>query len=121
MRDLAAVPDGARVLCADGTIRATYSYGRAWIDIAVVDRATALDAVPGSSQLYAVRGGGEGCAGIRVVRVGEPSEPLGCVETQSGPSAVAFSLTPRGGWLAAGDTVWRSGDRLTWRETASAS
>jgi hypothetical protein len=118
VQDLVAVRDGARVLCTDGTIRATYSYGREWVDTGKVAKGTDLDAVPGSSRLYATRVGQDGCSGIEVVRVGETNDPVACIDTEADPSAAAFSLTPDGGWLAAGNTVWRSQDRQTWQETA---
>lgn len=112
---------GARVLCGDGSVRASDDSGASWKPVGVVPGALGLDSCfeKGAGTAYVLRIAG-GCAGLQVVRVGQTAaaaQVLGCVEVSGPmePGTIALSVTGSDGWVGVGERTWRSQDSLrTW-------
>ena len=116
--DLTVISTGsARVLCADGLVRATTDTGSSWTDLGEATGAVALGVSSTNlGQTYVARVGVPGCAGVQIKRV-DQSVATSCIETSAPrePGQIALSLVSGGGWLAIGDTTMRSTDDLaTW-------
>jgi hypothetical protein len=117
--DLAVLTAGsARVLCADGAVRATTDNGSGWTDLGKVDGAVALAVPTGSpAETYVARLGVRDCAGVQILRV-RLQVATSCIKASipKGPGQIAMSLIKGGGWLVVGKTTMRSTDDLvTWK------
>jgi hypothetical protein len=117
--DLAVVlsTDSARVLCADGLVRASTYRGASWADLGTVTGAVALAVLSAKPlQTYVARVDVPGCAGVSILRIGQ-KVATSCIRAviPKDPGQIAMSLDNGGGWLAVGDTTLRSSDGLvTW-------
>lgn len=122
--DLARVSGkAARALCADGSVTTSGDGGVTWSDLARVEGALALSVreEKGAARAYVARVA-DGCDGVEVARIsGRSSTTVACVSVPDGvpEGRVSISVVDAAGWLAVGDTVWRSGgDLRTWTRTA---
>ncbi len=121
--DLARVSGtAARALCGDGSLTTSGDGGATWKTFAQADGALALSVreEKGSARAYVARVA-DGCEGVELARVtGKSATSVACIATPDGlpEGRVSISVVDAAGWLAVGDTVWRSGgDLRTWTRT----
>ncbi len=113
----------ARALCGDGSVTTSSDGGATWTRLAQVGSAMALSVreEKGSARAYVARVA-DGCEGVELARVtGKSATSVACVVVPDGlpEGRVSISVVDAAGWLAVGDTVWRSGaDLRTWTRTA---
>ena len=117
--DLAVVDTAAAALCSDGAVLVSKT-GATWSKAATVPSALALS-LDSDAHPYLVVPGADQCAGLAVVKAGEPDRALGCAELDASgvaPGTVALSVSAGPGWLVAGDQSFHSGtDLKTWKKS----
>ena len=111
--DLSVIDDAAKVLCADGRVRASDT-GAEWTAEGVKGALALAATAKGTLAVLTV----DGCGGLGVVDTRAPDAVVGCAEVDVAglkPGSVSLAVKDGYAWLLAGDAVLRSsGDLSEW-------